>query len=357
MRRRTGCWTLPATGRARRDCAGDGRLALPNTRSLTENSATGMSQSGPRDGSRTAGNRPGGNWSRNGPSGDSRSLRRHLARRQQSRARKARPQQSRARKARPQKARQQQSRARKARQQQSRPRETRPQKARPRETRPRTPRPGNASHRPGNRSPSRSASFAEIPFMIASIRPAAATAWGPGEWPQSPAFPGIARRTGRAMRSTPLCRDRRPLIRRGPSRLRRLARRFCHIRRPVHRSRLYRRGIRLTTAASCRAIHRVRRRPAQVIDSRPGRLRRTPRPVRLRLARLPCGPAKWHGRRRGMSPALGRMRARRHSPPAGRIRHPSRSAYGPGSRRSRAPRCRQSLRLVPGSISRRRRAR
>ena len=337
MRRRTGCWTLPATGRARRDCAGDGRLAVPSARSLTENSVTGMSQSGPHDGSRTAGNRPGGNRSRNGPSGDSRSLRRHLARPQKARPRKARP-----RKARPRKA---------------RPRKTRLRKTRLRKTRPRTPYPGTGSHRPENTSPSRSGSFAEIPFMIASIRPATATACGPGGWPQSPAFPGIARRTGRAMRSTPLCRDRRPLIRRGPSRLRRLARRFCHIRRPVHRSRLYRRGIRLTTAASCRAIHPVRRRPGPgdrqpagpaAADAPPGPA--AARPAALRPGEVARTPPRY-------VPSPG--------PDAGPQAQPARRPDSPPepvrlrswSRRSRAPRCRQSLRLMPGSISSRRRAR
>ena len=309
VRKRTGGWIPPAIGRARRDCAGDGRLAVPGARSLTENSATGNSQSGPR----------GGSQRRNSPSGGGRSLLRRIAR----------------------------------------PRSPGPRKTRSRRPRPRTPRPGNTSpprsaSRP--RSLSRKGSPGAIPFMIASTRPvtATATACGPGEWLQNP---GITRRRGRAMRSTPRCRNRRPLICPVPSCLCRVVCRCCLIRRLVRRSPICRQGARLKTVASCRAIRPVRCRLAQLTDSRLCRLCRAVRLARPRPGRLRRRPSKWPGRRRDTSPSLRRPQARRHSRPTARIRKPRPSAHGPGSRRSRAPRSRQFLRLMPGSVSHHRQVR
>jgi len=301
VRKRTGGWIPPAIGRARRDCAGDGRLAVPGARSLTENSATGNSQSGPR----------GGSQRRNSPSGGGRSLLRRIAR----------------------------------------PRSPGPRKTRSRRPRPRTPRPGNTSpprsaSRP--RSLSRKGSPGAIPFMIASTRPvtATATACGPGEWLPNP---GITQRRGRAMRSTPRCRNRRPLICPVPSCLCRVVCRCCLIRRLVRRSPICRQGARLKTVASCRAIRPVRCRLAR--HSRLCRLCRAVRLARPRPGRLRRRPSKWPGRRRDTSPSLRRPQARRHSRPTARIRKPRPSAHGPGSRRSRAPRSRQSRRLMPRSVS------
>lgn len=261
VRQRTGGWTLPATGRARRNCAGGGRRAAPSARSLTGNSATGNSRGGPRGGSRTGRNPTGGSRSRNSPSGDSRSLLRRI---------------------------------------------TRPCNPRHRKARPRSPGPGSTSRRPRNTCLLRRPSLGEIPFLIASTRPATATACGPGEWLAKLSFPCLAPRRGRAMRSTPLGRNRRLPIRPVPSRLGRVVCRCCLMRRLVRHSLICRQDTRLNTVASCRPIRPIRGQPPPLAGRRLCRAARLTRPRHAQLSRR---PARWPARRRDMSPSPGRTQA------------------------------------------------